>query len=90
MPNTWDEAKRQATLRERGLDFADAEAVFAGDFVTREDRRRDYGEARYITGGWLHKRFVVLVWSPREGGRRIISLRYGHEREEARYRQYLD
>jgi len=42
--NTWDEAKRQATLRERELDFADAEEIFSGDFVTREDRRRDYGE----------------------------------------------
>lgn len=88
--NTWDEAKRQATLRERGLDFADAEEIFSGDFVTREDVRRDYGEPRYITGGWLERRFVILVWTPRSEGRRIISLRYGHGTEEARYRQYMD
>ena len=88
--NTWDEAKRQATLRERGLDFADAEEIFAGDFVTREDLRRDYGERRYITGGWLKGRFVILVWTSRPEGRRIISLRHGHGQEEARYRQYMD
>jgi uncharacterized DUF497 family protein len=28
---TWDEAKRIATLTHRGLDFAEAAKVFAGD-----------------------------------------------------------
>ena len=49
MAITWDEAKRRKTLHERGLDFADAEIVFAGDFYTRRDDRQDYGEPRYIT-----------------------------------------
>ena len=88
--NTWDEAKRQITLRERGLDFADAEEIFRDEFVTREDLRRDYGERRFITGGWLRGRFVVLVWTGNSKSRRIISLRHGHGREEARYRQHLD
>ncbi len=29
----WDEAKRQANLSKHGLDFADAEKVFAGPMV---------------------------------------------------------
>jgi len=29
--NTWDERKRRETLERRGLDFADAETVFAGE-----------------------------------------------------------
>jgi len=52
--NTWDEAKRRATLAERGLDFADAELVFGARTVTLPDRRRDYGEPRFITAGFLH------------------------------------
>jgi len=89
--NTWDEAKRQATLRERGLDFADAERVFEGRrFYTRRDNRRDYGEVRKITVGYLSGRFVVIVWAGRDGERRIISMRHGHEREERGFRKHLD
>jgi uncharacterized DUF497 family protein len=58
MPNTWDEAKRQATLRERGLDFADADRVFDGRAVTLPDDRRDYGEERFITAVG----FVAGLW----------------------------
>ena len=42
------------------LDFAEAAKVFAGDHFTAPDDRRDYGEVRYITAGWLDGRFVVL------------------------------
>lgn len=87
--NTWDEAKRQRTLQERGLDFAAAERVFAGFTFTAPDDRRDYGEARFITAGWLDGRFVVMVWTPRDGGRRIISMRHGHADEEAWFRERL-
>jgi uncharacterized DUF497 family protein len=48
--NSWDEAKRRVTLAERGLDFADVEQVIEGKQFTRRDDRRDYGEARSITG----------------------------------------
>ena len=89
--NTWDEAKRQATLRERGLDFADAEEVFASQrYYTREDRRRDYGETRKITVGYLSGRFVVVVWAGDDENRRIISMRHGHAREERRFKACLD
>jgi len=87
--NSWDEAKRQITIAERGLDFADAELVFAGRSATLPDERRDYGEPRFITAGWLHGRFVVVMWTPREGGRRIISMRYGHADEEEHYREQM-
>jgi uncharacterized DUF497 family protein len=33
---TWHERKRQTTLKERGLDFAEAEQVFAGPTFTDE------------------------------------------------------
>ena len=89
MTNSWDDAKRLKTLEERGLDFAEAELVFAGRTMTLPDERRDYGEPRFITAGWLHMRFVVLVWTPRDTGRRIISMRYGHDEEEAYWREQM-
>jgi uncharacterized protein len=87
MTVTWNEAKRAKTLAERGLDFADAEKVFAGDHFDRIDNRRDYGEARFITAGYLEGRFVIVTWTPRDGGRRIISMRHGHADEKAYYEE---
>lgn len=90
MADSWDEAKRLKTLFERGLDFADAGLVFGGRTMTLSDERRDYAEPRYITAGWLRGRFVVLVWTPRANGRRIISMRYGHADEEAYFEAQMD
>ncbi len=39
----YDPAKRSTTLRDRGLDMADASNVFNGPTITIEDDRRDYG-----------------------------------------------
>lgn len=55
--NSWDEPKRQITLAKRGLDFADAELVFAGKHFTRRDERRDYGEPRFINRGMAEGTF---------------------------------
>ena len=45
---TFDSAKREKTLAERGLDFADAALVFAGVTIEVEDTRRNYGKTRII------------------------------------------
>ena len=87
---TWDEEKRQKTLQERGLDFADARRVFNEASLTFPDLRKSYGENRYITVGFLDHRMVVLVHTPRDGGMRIISMRKANEREIEHYRQRLD
>jgi uncharacterized protein len=55
--DTWDETKRPATLAERDLDFADAVLIFAGAHFTRRDDRQDYREPRFITAGYLGRRF---------------------------------
>jgi uncharacterized DUF497 family protein len=49
------------------------------------DVRIQYGEDRFITAGHLAGRCVVLVWTPRGGARRIISMRYAHADEEANW-----
>ncbi|PHV30260.1 hypothetical protein CSQ94_27100 [Janthinobacterium sp. BJB312] len=86
---TFDAAKREKTLRERGLDFARAREVFDGLTITLPDQRQDYGEPRFITAGWLDERLIVLVWTPRGLARRIISMRKANEREIAKYKQGL-
>ena len=85
----YDPAKREATLRERGLDMAAASHVFDGPTITIEDDRRDYGEIRYITIGLLADRMVLLAWTPRDDTRRIISMRKANTRERTLYERRL-
>ena len=86
---TCDDEKRHKSLVERGLDFARAGEVFDGSTKTVEDRRQDYREARFITVGYLDRRMVVLVWTPRGAARRIISMRKANDREQAIYQRQL-
>jgi uncharacterized protein len=73
---SYDPAKRQRTLEQRGLDFEDAPALFAGFHLTAPGGRRDHGEDRWISIGTVRGTLVVLVWTDRDGeGRRIISMR---------------
>ena len=86
----FDNAKRDKTLAERSLDFGHAADVFAGVHLTAPDSRQDYTEDRFITIGHLGGRLVVLVWTPRDEVRRIISMRKANDREKAFYNRYVD
>jgi len=78
---TYDQAKRQATLEERGLDFADAIKVFAGETFEMQDTRKDYGECRIICYGTLEHLKVVIGYVTRGKTRHIFSMRRCHETE---------
>lgn len=85
MTITYDPAKREWTLRERGLDFERSEEVFAGLTIDIADLRRDYGEPRINSVGHLDGRMVIVCWTPRGPARHIISMRKANDREKARY-----
>ncbi len=78
---SYDPAKRDATLAERGLDFEDVPKLFDDRAVTLTDDRFDYGEVRRTTFGWLDGVAVAAVWTDRDGTRRIISMRRMHQEE---------
>jgi uncharacterized DUF497 family protein len=82
---TFDPKKREATVRDRKVDFTDAPEVFAGPTIDQVDQRRNYGETRIITAGLLKGRMVIVVWTQREDARHIISMRKANDREKARY-----
>jgi uncharacterized DUF497 family protein len=82
---TWHEPKRQATLRARGLDFADCQRVFAGPTWTFVDDREDYGEVRWASLGLLDVRVVVVVHTETESEIRIISMREASQDEQVLY-----
>ena len=87
MKFSWDEPKRQANLAKHGLDFADAEKVFAGPMVLFEDTRIDYGEQRMIGVGLLDYLVVLIVHVENEETIRIISMRKADANETDLYYQ---
>jgi uncharacterized DUF497 family protein len=72
------------------LDFADAPIVFAGVTLTVEDQRQNYGEVRFQTVGFLAERMVMIVWTPRDRERHIISMRKCNDREKKIYQEQFD
>jgi uncharacterized DUF497 family protein len=79
---TWHESKRQITRQRRGLDFADAELVFAGPTFVFEDDRMDYGETRWVTLGVLRGKVVVVVHTESADEIHVISMREADKDEQ--------
>lgn len=90
MEITCDPNKRIKTLEDRGLDFMDATYVFAGRHFTAEDNRKDYGEVRKITVGFLHGRMIVVGWVQRGDNCHVFTMRKANEREIRKYRERLE
>ena len=84
---TWDEPKRLSNIQKHGYDFSGCDAIWDHFTVTREDRREDYGETRLVCFGVLRKIEVVLVYTERDQGAHIISLRKAEKHEARYYRQ---
>ena len=84
-PITYDQAKRDQTLAERGLDFEQASLVFDGPTVEVDDLRTAYGERRVLCYGVLYGRMVVVGYTPRGAARHVFSMRKANAREQARF-----
>ena len=77
----WDETKRADNLAKHAVDFAWVEDfAWDGAFII-PDKRREYGEPRFIAIGYLGERLYVLVFTPRLEATRVIGLRKANRRE---------
>ncbi len=85
----FDDAKREITLFERGLDMARANEIFEASHMDQIDSRKNYGEVRVVSFGYLDNLPVVVVWTHRGIKRRIISLRRVNEREIKKYTERM-
>jgi uncharacterized DUF497 family protein len=81
----WDEVKRQWTLDNRKLDFADIADFDFDTANTLADNRADYDEDRLVSTGYLHDRLCVVCWTRRGHRVRVISLRKANDREKRYY-----
>jgi uncharacterized DUF497 family protein len=86
---SYDPAKRRKNQVKHAIDLAESEAIFDAPMLTREDTREGYGEQRLVSLGLLKSKIVVLVWTDREEGPRVISCREAEPHEqEAYFRAY--
>ena len=86
---TFDENKRLEVLNSRGLDFKDAAELFDKFHLTRQDDR-EYEEDRFVTVGEMKDQVVLVVWTPRDEGRRIITMWKANHGEREKYYRYRD
>ena len=89
----WNADKSQATLASRGFDFTFAARIFDAPTMERVDRRKEYGEERFVAVGQADGRILTVVYTDRvEAGdviRRIISARRSNAHEREAYREIL-
>lgn len=76
-----DETKRQMTLRERGLDFADVALIDWKTAIIFDDDRQDYGEKRQACLGRMRDEVVVVAFTFRGDAPRVISTGMANRRE---------
>jgi uncharacterized protein len=81
----FDPEKNARNIEERSISFEEAARFDWETALIIPDRRRDYGESRYRAFGFIENRLHALVFSPREGAIRVISLRKANRREALRY-----
>lgn len=87
----WDEDKNRENIRKHGFDFNDAWQIFEGPLLEEQDRRRHYGEERWIGIGLLGDRIVVVTFTePDDETIRIVSLRKGLRHERKRLEEKLN
>lgn len=81
----WDESKRESNVEWHGVDFAIVDGFEWDASLTIMDERKEYGEDRFISVAPIRGRLHVLVWTPRDGNVRVISLRKANKREVRDY-----
>ncbi len=85
MQITFDPAKNERNIHERGLSFEMAAEFNFESAVTTEDTRRDYGENRFRSFGFIGPDLYALVFTIHGESLRVISLRRINRRERALY-----
>lgn len=87
----WDPEKSRLNFQKHGISFEDAKEIFSGPVFTAQDRRKDYGETRFISIGVLSGIvFIVVAHTDRKGKIRIISARKANKTERKYYYEHFE
>ena len=87
----WDENKNVINIQKHGLDFNDAIDIFNHVMLSKEDTSQKYGEARWISIGWIKILVGVVIYTEQVGDTiRIISARKATKKEVRKYENSLE
>jgi uncharacterized protein len=84
-----DEAKRRVNLQKHGVDLLEAAEIFAGYFISRIDRRTDYGEVRFAALGYVGQTAYIVIYTQRDDKIRLISARKAGRKDLERYKDFF-
>ena len=87
MEISFDPAKSERNVTDRGLPFTLVEQMEWPGAVIKEDVRKNYGERRYLAIGMIGDRLHAVVFTPRADKVHVISLRKANQREMKNYGQ---
>ena len=82
-----DHRKEGRNIAERGLSLDLAEQLDWATALIWEDKRKDYEERRYCVLGFIEDRLHSVVFTPRDGKPRVVSLRKPNNPELKRYEE---
>jgi uncharacterized DUF497 family protein len=90
MEFAWDAAKAAQNIAKHAVPLEFAARVFLDPYrLDSEDRRRDYGEERRLTFGYVEGRLYAVAYTLRGEVIRLISARKANEREQRQYDEAL-
>lgn len=87
MKISFDPAKSERNVTDRGLPFSLVVQMDWSGAVIKEDVRQNYGERRYLVLGMIGERLHAMVFTPRADKVHVISLRKANPREVKNYEQ---
>jgi uncharacterized protein len=85
----WDEEKAASNIEKHGIDFPFASKIFEGQYLSKVDDRKDYGETRLIALGEYDGLILLVVFAQRADAIRIISARRARRDERKNYRAII-
>ncbi len=85
----FDSVKNQANLTKHGISMIEAQDFQWATAIYDLDRRKEYGEDRWIALGFIGDTLYVMIFTPRADDVRIISLRRANSKERSRYEEAL-
>lgn len=86
----WNENKRREVYKQHGIDILEAALIFENPVLTKQDKRRDYGEVRLISLGMVDDEAYIVIHTEHDGVTRLITAWKGGRRERETYRQHIE
>lgn len=91
MKFVWDEVKNKQNIKNHSIDFQDATEIFNHPMLTGIDKRKDYGEERWVGIGFMKGIIAVIVYTQDDvkDTVRLISVRKATKNEIEKFKEKI-